>query len=71
MVVDRRKKDVLFVVAMGILQKNFPQAKWRGMNLLEIVEKKTGISLEDDDLESVVSLEDEPIEKTIYVIQTF
>lgn len=39
------------------------------MNLLRAVVEKTSISLEEDDLESIFSIDDEPSEKTIRVIE--
>lgn len=39
------------------------------MNLLRAVVEKTSISLEEDDLESIFSIDDEPSEKTIGVIE--
>jgi len=41
------------------------------MNLVDAIHKKIGIFLAEDDLESVFSLEDNPSNKTICVVETF
>lgn len=41
------------------------------MHMLQKIEKKTGVSLQEDDFESVFSMEDKPFKTIICAIQAF
>ncbi|KAF8011959.1 hypothetical protein BT93_I0169 [Corymbia citriodora subsp. variegata] len=65
-------KDKCYVCnKKGHFAKNFPKASKRGSHLIDKIANSTGIQLDDSDIESVFSLDDQPSENTLCAIQTY